>query len=182
MVKVSAPRFDLDECRDATERDFVEALHTRAEAGAWWADAWLRDDRIILTIDICDSDLEYNCVLRMLRVDFDGAMLTLGADETYQLVTDLDPKRTDVISMRDQSPAILANAAADWLERELGREIERHEWNRPTFSHRLWVYADTGEGLVMSDSENKRRTDLGPPDRVVVLRGSVVDRPEAHGG
>jgi|SRR6185436_11452090 len=83
-MKVSAPRVDLDECRDATEREFIDALHARAEAGAWCADAWLRDDRIILTIDPCDSDPKYNCVLRMLRVDFDGAMPTLGADETSQ--------------------------------------------------------------------------------------------------
>jgi len=167
-MNVKAPRFEIDECRGEAEREFVETLHSRAEARGWYADAWPRDDRLILTVDLCDP--EYNCVLRMLRVDFDGSVMYSGPDETSQLVSDLNPDRADVLRMCDQSPTLLANAAADWLEREMGRPIERLEWTRSAFRHRLWRFADTGEELLWSDSENKRRTDLGSPDRVASVR------------
>src|SRR5262249_49762336 len=83
-MKVNAPRFELDECRNEAECEFVESLHSRAEARGWYADAWPRDDRIIVTIDLMDQ--EYNYILRMLRVDFDGSEMLAGPDETYQLV------------------------------------------------------------------------------------------------
>ena len=166
MINVVAPRFDLHECRSECEREFIDLLHSRAEAGAWYADSWPRDDRIIITVDICDP--ERNGVLRMLRVDYDGSTLTFGRDETCQLATDLDPSRAGVIVMRDRSIADLAAAAADWLEREMSRPIVRHEWERPGFTRILWVLADTGEALVVSDSANaKSRDGLGPPDRTV---------------
>jgi hypothetical protein len=88
-MKVNAPRFELDECRSEVEREFVEALHSRAESGGWCADAWPRDDRIIVTVDLCDAGC--NCVLRMLRVDFDGSMMVAGPDGTGQLASNLDP-------------------------------------------------------------------------------------------
>jgi len=167
-MKVIAPRFDLDECRNGVEREFIEALHACAEAHGWYADAWPREDRIIVTVDLADD--ESNCSLRTLRVDFDGSMMLAGPDETHQLVSDLDPTRADVISTRDGSPGALANAAAAWLEHEMARPIERCEWNRATFHHRLWRFADTGEELAWSDSENRKRSGLGVPDRIVPVR------------
>jgi hypothetical protein len=68
MVPVAAPRFGLDECHCDAEAAFVLALHARADGGGWYADSWLWDDRVVITVDI--SDPERNCVLRMLRVDF----------------------------------------------------------------------------------------------------------------
>jgi hypothetical protein len=54
----------------------------------------------------------------------------------------------------------------------MGRPIVRREWNRPNFRRREWLLADTGQGLVFSDSANLRvREGLGPPDRVVHVRG-----------
>src|SRR5690349_5336447 len=94
MVSVRAPRFDLDECNTEAEAAFVAALHTRAEVSGWHADSWLWDDRIIITVDV--SDRERNCVLRLLRVDFRNGVVAFGPDETYQLVTDLDPTRPGV--------------------------------------------------------------------------------------
>jgi hypothetical protein len=166
VVKVVAPRFDLDECNSEREREFIELLHSRAEAGGWYADSWPRDDRIIITVDICDPSR--NCVLQMLRIDFDGSGLALGPDETCQLVTDLDPARRGVVVLRDRPVAELAAAAADWLEREMSRPIVRLEWVRPGFTRTQWVLADTREGLVESDSANAaRREALGPPDRTI---------------
>mgnify|MGYP001041623023 FL=1 len=169
MIKVDAPRFDLVECRDEREREFVEALHARAKAAGWFADAWPREDRFILTV--CPIDSQYNCVLRTLRVDFDGTAVSFGPDETHQLVTDLDPSRPDVVVLSGRPPAELAFAAATWLEQEMRRPIMRREWNRLTFQRTEWFLADTGEELLASDSANKFRwAGLGPPDSVVLVR------------
>lgn len=168
MVPLVAPRFGLVECNNDGEREFVELLHARAEAGGWHADSWLRDDRVIISMDICDTDR--GCVLRVLRVDYDGSTLAAGSDPTYQLATDLDPARPDVIVLRGRPVGELADAAADWLEREMSRPVVRREWVRAGFTHTQWVLADSGEAIVVSDSANAaRRRELGPPDRTVPL-------------
>jgi hypothetical protein len=170
VIGVNAPRFDLDECNNERERDFIELLHARAEAGGWFADSWPREDRFMLSV--CPSDPQYRCVLRTLRVDFDGVAVSFGPDETHQFATDLDPARADVVVLSGRPSAELASAAATWLEKEMRRPIVRHEWNRPTFHRREWLLADTGEGLVASDSANiHRRHELGPPDSVVLVWG-----------
>ncbi|QJW93795.1 hypothetical protein [Frigoriglobus tundricola] len=176
MIPVAAPRFDLAECTSEAERGFIEALHARAETGAWVADVWrVRDGRITLSVCPCDNDPAYNCVLRTLRVDFDGTTVWFGPDETHQFATELDPAHPGVSVLSRQSVPGLAAAAADWLEREMRRPIVRHEWDRPEFSRRLWVLADTGEGLVLRDSANVfRRSDLGPPDRIVPVGGPAA--------
>jgi hypothetical protein len=111
MVKVDAPRFDITECRNDLDREFIEALHARSESDGWHADVWPRDDRFLLTIDIVAD----NCVIRMLRVDFFGDTVAFGDDETYQLVTDLAPARPGVVVLTGRPISDLATAAADWL-------------------------------------------------------------------
>lgn len=167
---MEAPRFDLAECRSPAEREFIKALHARAEDGSWFADSWLGPGRITLTVDLIDA--EVNCVLRMLRVDFDGSKLIYGRDETFQLATDLDPARPDVVVIAGMSTADLAIIAAGWLEQEMRRPVVRHEWHQPGFVHRKWLFADTGEHLIWSDSANSRRTGLGAPDMVVSVKTS----------
>jgi hypothetical protein len=159
-VAVRAERFGIDECNSAAERDFLKALHARAAAGGWFADGWPRDDRVIITV--CPSDDTYRCVLRTLRVDFDGSSVSFGTDDTHQLVNDLDPLRVDVTVVRGRPIAAMADIAADWLEREMGRPIDRMEWG----NHLLWVLADTGELLVGNGRAGDTR---GPPDRVYRL-------------
>lgn len=145
MIRVRAPRFDLDECNNERERDFIELLHARAEAGNWFAEAWPRVDRFMLSVSPTDS--QRGCVLRTLRVDFDGIAVSFGPDETHQFATDLDPARPDVIVLGGRPLAELAAAAAIWLEREMDRPIVRQEWDRPGFRRRAWVLADTGKRL-----------------------------------
>jgi hypothetical protein len=170
VTRVNAPRFDLGECNNEREREFLELLHAHAEAGDWIADSWPRDDRIVLSV--CPIDTERRCVLRTLRVDFDGVAVSYGPDETHQFVTDLDPARPDVTVMSGRPVADLALAAATWLQREMWRPILRHEWDRPDFRRIAWVLADTGEELGVSDAANNfRRQQLGPPDRVVQVWG-----------
>lgn len=115
MVSVVADRFDLTECNSEAERAFIEALHARAEAGGWYADSWPRDDRIVLSV----CRIRSKCVVRTLRVDFDGRAVAFGDDETHQFVTDLNPALATVIAGRP--PAELAGLAADWLEGEMAR-------------------------------------------------------------
>lgn len=169
MVPVSAPRFDLDECNSESEREFIEALHRRSETGGWLPDTWVWDDRVVVAYCPCDGEPEYNCILRTLRVDFDGAAVRFGPDETHQFATDLDPARPGVTVLSGRPVAELADAAADWLEREMRRPIMRHEWDRLDsrgVAPRLWVLADTGEGIV---ARGQRLSDFGPPDRVVAV-------------
>ncbi len=116
MVPVVAPRFDLAVCNSDREREFVEALHDRATSGGWYADSWPRPDRII--VSVCRIDGAQRCVSRTLRVDFDGASVAFGDDETHQFVTDLDPARGAKI-LTGLPPAELAGVAADWLEVEM---------------------------------------------------------------
>jgi hypothetical protein len=168
-MKVVAPRLEIQECRPGAEFEFVSELNSRAEKGAWSADYWPRDDRLLFTV--CPSDREHNCVLRTLRIDFDGARVVFGPDETHQLVTDLDPGRPGVRLVSGISPTAMADAAADWIERELARPIVRREWKGMTFTHREWILDDTGERLAWSDSENRPRPDLAEPSTVTFVSG-----------
>jgi hypothetical protein len=143
------PRFGVDVCETDERREFLESLHAIAEAHGWYGDGWERDDRFIVTV--CPCDPEHNCVLRTLRVDFFRGSVAVGADETHQLVTDLDPRRPEVQVVRDQPVAALAKVAADWLEREMSRQIIRQEWIRPEFTHRRWLKRVAAESLHESE-------------------------------
>lgn len=166
MIAVNAPELGPDVCRNEYEREFLESLNLRAERGSWApCAAYLWDDRIMLAVCLIDLDPAHNRVLRDLRIDFFGQYVLCGDDETGQYATDLDPTHSDVV-IAEGTPLELAEFAADWLEREMKRVIVRHEWIRPQFTCRLWVLTDTGVALVASDSENKSRSKLGPPDRI----------------
>jgi hypothetical protein len=169
MAPVFAPRFGLTECNSDQEREFIETLHARAELGGWYADAWPRDDRVMLSVCSCDRDAAHNCVLRTLRTDFDGDTVSFGPDETHHFATDLDPTRPGVFVFSGGTVAELAAAAADWLEREMRRPILRHEWDRTDqrgVAPRLWVLAETGEHIV---ARGLLSSEFGPPDRIVVV-------------
>jgi hypothetical protein len=170
MVPVLAPRFGLTACNSESERAFIEAMHHRSEAGGWYLDAWVWDDRVVLAVSPGDRTPSYNLILRTLRVDFDGRSVRFGPDETHQFATDLDSARPGVHVLSGRPVAELADAASDWLEREMRRPIVRHEWDRLDqrgVAPRLWVLADTGEGIVAQG----QWSDFGPPDRVVTVTG-----------
>jgi hypothetical protein len=138
VITVVAPRFDLAHCNTEQEREFIEALHRRAIAGGWYADSWLRRDRVIFSV--CRIDTARNCVTRTLRVDFDGAAIIFGDDETHQFVTDLDPAKGATI-VKGRPIAELAGIAADWLERKTW------SWRAYYFASVLIVWIAAG-GLV----------------------------------
>jgi hypothetical protein len=170
VIPIVAPRFDLTKCNNERERGFIESLHARAEAGDWYADWWPRNDRLMLSVSRVDG--VHNLVLRTLRIDFAGDAVRFGPDETHQFATDLDSTRPGVFAISGLPVAELATTAADWLEREMRRPIVRYEWHRPGFWRREWLLADTGEGLVVSDSANViKRPGLGIPDKIVTVAG-----------
>jgi hypothetical protein len=41
----------------------------------------------------------------------------------------LDPGSANVVRIPGGTPEVLATAAADWLEQEMARPIERWKWN-----------------------------------------------------
>jgi hypothetical protein len=59
-----------------------------------------------------------------------------------------------------------------WFGTLLRRPVVRHEWLRSSevYAHR-WLFADSGQPLC----EGRIRTgDLGPPDRIVAVRGETA--------
>jgi hypothetical protein len=172
VIPVVAPRFDIVECNNELERTFIEAMHERSETDMWYPDAWMWDDRVVLLVCVADRTPGYGVVLRSLRIDFDGQMVCFGPDETHQLATDLNPAHPGVFALSGQSIAELADAAANWLQRELRRPIMRQEWDlldASGVSPRLWVLAGSGEVLA---ARGQRLTEFGPPDRGILITQS----------
>ncbi|WP_437323730.1 hypothetical protein [Sorangium sp. So ce381] len=165
----------LDEGRTDAERAFITEMSRRALA---WRSLGVPSDHLLGTVEpfvmlLLDVPADGK-VLRTLRVDFHESRVVVGEDETMQAATDLDEENPRVLVVKDGSPLALATAAADWMEREILRPIERHEWVREDFCHQRYVLSDTGEPLCWSDSHNQKRPDLGPPDRTVTVRSYHV--------
>jgi hypothetical protein len=120
-IPVIAPRLGLyaDECNNVNERRFLERLNQRAERGGWYTDSWSHTtDHLLVAISLVRD----NCVYRDLRVDFFGDVLRFGDDETHQFVTPLDPANPGVTEVVLTTPEAMAEAAADWFERELAAD------------------------------------------------------------
>ncbi|WP_437765751.1 hypothetical protein WMF27_28220 [Sorangium sp. So ce281] len=165
----------LDERRTDAERAFITEMSRRALA---WRNLGVTSDDLLGTAEtfvvlMLDVSADGG-VLRTLRVDFHESRVVIGEDETKQAATDLDEENPRVLVVKDGSPVALATAAADWMEREILRPIERHEWVGAGFWHQKYVLSDTGEPLCWSDSHNQNRPDLGPPDRTAVVRSYDV--------
>lgn len=166
--------FDMGDYRDDRERRFVEAMRARALE---WAALGVRPDEAFvlpdddlpflrLGVDVVDRDA--TAIVRSYQVRFDYASVVVGEDPTGQFIDPPDPRRSAIL--RTDSPEALASFACDWLEAELIRPVERHEWEGTTFRHTRWVMGDTGDELMWSDSENDPRPELEVPDRRLVIR------------
>ncbi len=178
MTTESEQWFFADECRTDAEREFVAAMAERARA---WHESGVTPDDLrslpaagkwLLFVDVCAPAEGH--VLRTLRVELIGDCVVMGDDETGQGTHDLDVSRPGVVAC-DRGAAqagTLADCAANWIELQLRRPVERHEWHRAMFVHRRWILADTNQGLSWSDSQNERRSELGLPDLVHLVRGA----------
>ena len=69
------------------------------------------------------------------------------------------------------SPSELANRAADWIESELRRPIERREWRVGFLArHIRYVLTDTERVILWSDPQNKYRHLTKQPNSITVVR------------
>ncbi len=165
---------DIAEPKNDTERIFMETLYQRILG---WLKLGIDEDDIfdtesddkLMAIDICDKSL--HIILNTLRIDYDGKSVIVGFDETGQIVElDANNDKTDHLRGSHISPKEFAYFAADWIEKELCRKIERHEWSKLFYRHIKWIYPDTGEIICWSDSKNKKRNNLGNPSKIVKVR------------
>ncbi len=167
-VRVVAERFHIETCNSETEREFIEALHARSQLDGWYPDCWPRPNRFVLSVTISDPDEA--CVLRSLRVDFDGRTVYFGPDPTHQFETNFDSQTGGVDTAEGRPIPELANIAADWLKKEMERPIARHEWDKPDArgcKPKRWVLRDIGEPI---GQRGMITPEFGPPDRVVTIQ------------
>jgi hypothetical protein len=134
----------------------------RSEGGA--IPAW----KVVVGFMIVDEEDNY---LETFRVDYSDGLVAVGRDETSgSLDADLDSSRPEYAEYRHPSPRACAEFAAMQIERQLRRPVECHEWHGPGFRHKRWLFSDTGEGLAFCDTDCEPRSNLGPPDRIRVVR------------
>ena len=169
---------ERDSSETAAERAFLDGLEERARS--WGSLGLDRDDVMVLgghdgtlAVGVNVTDREQRCVLRLLRVDFDGAAIACGEDETHQFVTDLHAGCDGFTGWVGFgcSPRELAGPAADWIESELRRPIERLEWRVGFFGrHIRYVLTDTERVILWSDPQNKYRQLTTQPRSITVVR------------
>jgi hypothetical protein len=144
--------FDMGDYKDDRERRFVEAM--RARALEWAAlgvrpeEAFVLPDEDLpflrLGVDVVDRDAA--AIVRSYQVRFDSQSVVVGEDPTGQFTDPPDPRRS--ATLRADDPEALAAFACGWLEAELKRPVERHEWETDAFLHTRWVMADTSRTRV----------------------------------
>lgn len=110
---------DVSEYRTSAERRFLEALYPYAN-GKWAADAWLHEDHLAISVVLLDATKKL--VRRTLRVDFYGAEIWMGDDDTHQMAYPLKQSGTGVASIAAESPEFLAEASAEWINRRLAED------------------------------------------------------------
>lgn len=169
MIPVSAPRIDINECKNEIEKSFLEQLQVRAEKNDWHVFCHPDDDKIILYVDLGDSDPKYKSVLQTLRIDFDGTSVWFGKDFTGQFAGDLNLELPNVFMVTNKPLEYLVDSAATWLENQLKRPAERHEWDSPVDERgrlpRQWFFSDTHEPINFI-----RICPTTPPDRIVPVK------------
>jgi hypothetical protein len=166
------PWFDGDPPSDPSAQSFLATMRDRASR---WNELGVRPDDTFsfsdgdlwLTVDVCAPDYDY--ILRSLRTRLGPIGVQVGDDVTMQ-DGGVDLSKPHLILERTfGSVTELAAKAADWIERELGRPIELWSWDR-AFSHHEARLADSGVCLQSRTIGQRDIDDLGPPDRVRVLR------------
>lgn len=167
-------------CSDATPSQEAFLKPLRARAAAWGAYGIGSDDtlvyeytdpvRLIAAVDVYDPDA--NLIVGTVRIEFDGAALR-GRWGSSHFCDAIDPADPDSIGIERPgiTPEEAARLAADWLESQVRRPLERQDWRRDgTTFHRRWVLADSGTVLCWRDEANTQRADLPTPDQVTPLR------------
>jgi len=174
---------DPREYTEPAEKEFIATLKLRVKD---WAVLGIGEDEITeilpedrktsvvgwkVIVGFAIDDEEENSELLTIRADYSDGLVTIGRDETSgSLDADLDSSRPEYAEYRHPSPRACAEFAAMQIERQLRRPVECHEWHGPGFFYKRWLFSDTGEGLGFCGTDNERRSNLGPPDRIRVVR------------
>ena len=177
--------FETEDELDEIQRAFVSAL--RARAACWPlspADTCLvLPDYVAYGYELAPGETGHGRLLAYLHVPDptqNVILLTVGAyfdrervrgDELHNQLLSLPDEPTPLALEGTGTPEELAERTADWFETVLGRPIVRHEWLRlgKVYAHR-WLFADSGQPLAEG---RIRAKELGPPDRVVGVRGQL---------
>jgi hypothetical protein len=170
---------ELDEVQDA----FVHRLRERAAA---WPLSPIHS--ILLLADyeafgypLGAGDNAHAKALVYLDVPDETAnvsLLTVGAyldgervrgDKLHNQLLTLPDEPSNLAFDATGSPKHLADRTAEWFEALLRRPIVRYEWLRAGEVYaKRWLFADCGQPLV---EVRIRTNDLGPPDRIIHVRG-----------
>jgi hypothetical protein len=175
--------FETEGKLDEIQRTFVTML--RAHAEAWPLNP--AETYLVLPGDeyygypLAPGQSSYGRLLVIVDIPAPGEsliLLTAGAyldgehvtgDELHNQMFTLPAEPTPIGFEESGSPEVLAARTGHWFGTLLRRPVVRHEWLRygEVYAHR-WLFADSGQPLC----EGRIRTgDLGPPDRIVAVRG-----------
>jgi len=158
--------------RNDEDREFLTALCSYSDN---WKKYGFHDEDFLyfyhgevlsVAFDIC----AHKQVLRAMRIDLTETNLLLGEDETAQYISTLNPNNPEVkvYLKADYSITELAELSAKWIDFELSRKIELHEWINFRFHHRQWIMADNHKIIMWSDSKNILRKLLGKPTNISI--------------
>jgi hypothetical protein len=159
----------------ADQEEFMSVLRDLARAWPDHPDVSRQElpwaGRLQVWLDLDDPDNQER-IIGTAAINFYGNSIV--GDRTDGEVVMPDKPTSSHIEMTG-SPEVLARAAAEWFEALLRRQIVRHEWldkksGLPIYQR--WIFADSGECLISGGNHSLfRKGELGPPDRIVRVRG-----------
>jgi hypothetical protein len=174
--------FEVDDELDDIQSAFVSVLRARAATwplkpndaelllphfsayGQMLAPGESAEGRLLIVVDV--SDDEMNLILLTVGAYLNRDQLT--GDVLHNQLYTL-PDRPSPLGLQAQGdPVTLGHLASDWLEKLLARAIMREEWVRSGEVY-AWRWVLAGIGPIVEGRE--RTGGLGPPDRVIAIRG-----------
>ena len=183
MTSVETGWFATEGELDEIQRAFVDVLRDHAEA--WPLDP--AETYLVLPGDeyygypLAPGQSSYGRLLVIVDIPApreSSVLLTVGAyldrdhvtgDELHNQMFTLPVEPTAIGFHERGSPEALATRTGHWFATLLPRPVVRYEWRRfgKVYAQR-WLFADSGQPL----SEGRIHTGgLGPPDRIVSVRG-----------
>lgn len=120
--------------------------------------------RLLIVVDIPDTAMNLILLTVGVYLNRDQLIGDMLHNQLYTL-----PARPSPLALRAHGdPVTLGHCASDWFEALLARRITREEWVRSGEVH-AWRWVLDGVGPIVEGRE--RTSALGPPDRVIAIRG-----------
>lgn len=165
--------FDWEDSLPEYEQEFLQELRRFAlgwqQLGVEWGHTGVfRPDGVLAcVVDVSDRVR----ILDAHRIDLHRGYVLLSSDGTDQFVRPLsEGGGAERRSAADAST--LAHASAEWVECQLRRRIERHEWTVDGGRHKRWCYVDSDLDLFVEGPGYREvsRSELGPEFERSVVR------------